>query len=517
MASTFKDLPNNTASSWWKDPSLRRNVATAIICYFGSYSLGYDGSYLNGLQSLTTWQTYWDHPRGTRLGLISAMSYLPALAIMPVYPIICDYGGRRFSAMLGCLILFAGAILGGLATNEGMLLGGRALVGIAGSFLSLACNLLCNEILHPRLRSVGSAFFLVFYYTGSATSAWISYGVIRGGWASEWSWRLPTIVQAAGPCIVFFGSFFIDESPRFLMARGKREKALKVLARQHANGKENDPLVVHEMQEIEAALEREKREKLGFLSFLKTPGNRRRLLIVALTGTGTQATGITVFSYYLAPALRLAGVTNPSVQTGVNGGLALFNLVLAGVGASLVERVGRRKLWLISTVGMLFSYTILIGLSGGFASTQDKNTGLATIAFIFLTYGFYDIAWTPLAYSYTTEILPYSLRASGMALFIFGQKGSLAACQWINPIGLDAIGWKYYFVFFATLILYSVMLYLFFPETRGLSLEEVAMIFDDANEASNLQDRKEAVDAQVKFDRQLEHREFSGADSAKSA
>ncbi|GJN90853.1 hypothetical protein Rhopal_003867-T1 [Rhodotorula paludigena] len=500
MSKTFRDVENATASSWWKDPSLRKNVGCAIVVRLD------DGSYLNGLQSLATWNTYFDNPSGNRLGLISASSYLPSLVLLPLYAMSCDYFGRKPTAMLGSVILIGGAILGALATNEGMLIAGRALVGVAGSLIALSTNLLCNETLHPRLRSIGAAFFLVFYYMGSITSAWIAYGVIAADWSSDWSWRLPTLVQAAGPIIVLIGCFFIPESPRFLIARGKRERAITVLANQHANGQKDDPLVQHELEEIEEALEREKRERTGFMSFFKTKGNRHRLLIVLTTGTGSQANGVAIFSYYLAPALRLVGVTSALDQTVYNGGMQIYNLGLAVVGAALVERVGRRKLWLTSTGGMLVSYICLLGLSAGFDKSQNPQMGLATVAFMFLCYGWYDIAWTPLAFSYTTECLPYSLRSSGMALFTWMQNAALSANQWLNPVGLEAIGWKFYFVFLATLIMYLVLIYFLFVETRGLSLEEVALLFD--NEATSLAGKKEAADAQVKFNnkqKEIEH------------
>ncbi|BGP40506.1 hypothetical protein JCM10449v2_004468 [Rhodotorula kratochvilovae] len=514
MSKTFRDVPNNTADSWWKDPSLRRNMGAAIICYFGTY--------LNGLQSLQTWNDYFDTPSGNRLGLISASSYLPSLVLLPFYSLACDYFGRRPVAFAGSILLIGGAILGALATNEGMLIAGRAIVGVAGSLVALATNLLCNEVLHPRLRSVGAAFFLVFYYTGAIVSSWVAYGVILNEWTSDWSWRLPTLLQALGPTVIAVGAFFIPESPRWLLARGHREKAIRVLADHHANGDENDALVQHELEEIEEALAREKREKTGFRTFLSTKGNRHRFLIVLTTGTGSQANGVAVFSYYLAPALRLVGVTSALQQTGINAGMAIYNLGLAIVGAALVERVGRRPLWLASTAGMLVSYVCLIGLSAGFAQSANKSMGLATVAFMFLCYGCYDIAWTPLAFSYTTEILPYSLRASGMALFVWCQNAALSLNQWINPIGLEAIGWKYYFIFMATLIMYLVLIWFLFVETKGLALEEISLLFDH-NEAGGLagglKAKKEAADAQVKMGNKqrdiahLEHKDTESKDA----
>ncbi|GAA6023124.1 hypothetical protein JCM8202_004682 [Rhodotorula sphaerocarpa] len=531
MTVLWSDLDNNVSpGAWYKDRSLRRNVLLAFICWFGSFCLGYgqsphlllrpgphrfpgseelilepppaDGSYMNGLQAMSTWNEAFGHPAGNKLGIISASSYLPSLVVLPVFPIICDRLGRRWTAVIGGLVTIVGAIIGAAANDLGMLIVGRAIVGPGGSLLLLATNLLLNETLHPRFRAVGASVFLCFLYVGSITSSLISFGAVQGGWRSSWSWRLPTLLQALGPLVILGGLPWLPESPRYLVSKGKRQQALQILAQQHANGKEDDPLVLFELGEIEGAIEREIIQKQGFRAFFKTKGNRHRLLILLSVGTGTQGLGNAVLSYYLAPVLILAGITSSVQQTGLNVGLQIFNLIAALIGASLTERVGRRPLWKISSGAMLVAFSGLLAMSAGFAETGKKNLGFASIAFIFLSYGAYDIAWTPLAYSYTTEILPYSLRASGISLLIWVQNATLCANQWVNPIGLGAAGWKFYFLFIATIIFFNIMVWWKFVETKGLSLEEVCLIFD-GNEATNMHDRKEAADAQVKYDRKM--------------
>ncbi|GAA5954338.1 hypothetical protein JCM3765_004426 [Sporobolomyces pararoseus] len=476
---TLKTLQNNTASKWYKDPSLRKNMLAATVCYFGSFALGYDGSYLNTCQSLPTWQRYFDYPTGTRLGLFSASAYLPSLILLPAFSIICDKLGRRIAAAIGAVLVIAGAIIGALAKNEGMLIAGRILVGTPGSLLVLGANLLLNEILHPRLRSIGGALFLTAYYTGSTVAAWVGYAVVGNDSLGDWSWRLVTLLQCLGPAIFLVGLVcFVPESPRYLLAAGRREDAHKVLAAHHSNNKYDDPLVLKEIEEIEEAIEREKNSKEGFLSFLRTPGNRHRLLIVVVVSCGSQSNGVSLFSYYLSPVLQTIGVTSARQQTAINGGLNIYNLGLALFGALSCERLGRRPLWIYATAGMLISYTCLIGLSAGYAKTQSAGLGYGVICFIFLAFGCYDIAWTPLSFSYTTEILPYSLRAPGMALFVFLQNVCQVLNQFINPVGLESSGWRYYFVFWALLIVLLGVIIWKFPETKGRSLEEVALIFD---------------------------------------
>lgn len=81
-------------------------------------------------------------------------------------------------------------------------------------------------------------------------------------------------------------------------------------------------------------------------------------------------------------------------------------------------------------------------------------------------------------FGYTTEILPYSIRGKGIAVELFSIYGSLIIAAFCNPIGIEDIGWKYYIVFCCLLALFLPVVYLFFPETKGRSLEEIAVIFD---------------------------------------
>lgn len=94
--------------------------------------------------------------------------------------------------------------------------------------------------------------------------------------------------------------------------------------------------------------------------------------------------------------LELVGITDYAAQSGINGGLAVWNLILAYAGSLQAERFGRRSLFLLSTGGMLVSYIVITGLSGGFATTGSSSVGIAVVPMLFIFYGFYDIGWTPL-------------------------------------------------------------------------------------------------------------------------
>ncbi|KAL7003879.1 hypothetical protein EMMF5_006583, partial [Cystobasidiomycetes sp. EMM_F5] len=183
-------------------------------------------------------------------------------------------------------------------------------------------------------------------------------------------------------------------------------------------------------------------------------------------------------SYYLAPILRLLGITNAAQQGGINAGLAMFNLLAAAIGAQFVERWGRRPLWLTGAVGMFFSFVVVTGLSAGFANSKEAALGTAVIPFLYIFYGFYDICLTILPTLYIPEILPFHLRSKGMAVYGFFQAVSVSFNQWVNPVALAAITWKYYIVYLAVQLAFIAFVWLLIKETKGMTIEEVSKIFD---------------------------------------
>jgi hypothetical protein len=143
--------------------------------------------------------------------------------------------------------------------------------------------------------------YLSSFYIGSTFSAWLCFGMI--GWNSSWAWRLPSLFQALGSFIT--GTYiicgFMAESPRWLVSVGKDAAALTTLAKMHANGDEQDELVLVEFNEIKTGLAADREKKSNtYRSLFQTPGNRKRLLVSVVTAMGTQLNGVGLVSYYLA-------------------------------------------------------------------------------------------------------------------------------------------------------------------------------------------------------------------------
>lgn len=166
------------------------------------------------------------------------------------------------------------------------------------------------------------------------------------------------------------------------------------IAEHHAGGDINSPLVIYETEEIINTIkaEQEAHSSASYADMLTTKGNRWRLLISVSLGIFSQWSGNGVVSYYLAMVLQTVGITSVTHQTLISACLQVWNLLWAVAAAAMVEKLGRRPLFLTSAGTMLTSYIAITGLSGSFASTENSAVGLAVIPLLFIFFAGYDIA-----------------------------------------------------------------------------------------------------------------------------
>lgn len=146
--------------------------------------------------------------------------------------------------------------------------------------------------------------------------------------------------------------------------------------------------------------------------------------------------------------------------------------------AFLTAKVRRRVQFLISTVGVLAVFSAQTLCAALFNERGDTAAGTTVIAMLFLFYAFYNLAWNALIFSYPVEVLPYPIRAKGYAILMFVGKLANFINSFVNPVGLAALGWKYYIVYVVWLCIEVAGVYFFVVETKGPSLEAIADRFD---------------------------------------
>ena len=333
-----------------------------------------------------------NHPKGAWLGFINAIYWLGTGISAPIAGWLANKFGRKIPIYSGYIFLILGTILQSAANSEAEFVLARFCLGCCSAFYGNVVPLLINEISYPTHRGITSALYNCGWYVGSIVAAWVTYGTRNYG--DSWAWRIPSVLQCLLPILALPGLFIASQSPRWLLAQGRTDEARSILARDHAGGDLDDPLVSYEMIEIESALkaEREAKDSSGYIDMIKTPGNQRRLFITVTLAIFSQWSGNGVVSYYLALVLETVGITSVTDQTLISGCLQIWNLLFAVAASCLVDRLGRRVLFLASAATMLVSYIIITGLSGSFASSHHGPTGIAVIPFLFIFFAGYDIS-----------------------------------------------------------------------------------------------------------------------------
>ncbi|EXF79923.1 lactose permease [Colletotrichum fioriniae PJ7] len=495
---------------WYLTPHLLKLNLLLLVPLFSSASVGYDGSMMNGLQTLPQWRQFFGNPEGAILGLMNAVYPLGKVVALFVVTYISDRYGRKLPLVLGLVACIGFAILQGMSKDLPSFVVARALLGFFTTFISQPSPILITELAYPTHRGRITALYNTFFYFGSIFAAWCTFGTFKI--ASTWSWRIPSLLQGAVPVIQLMGVYFLPESPRWLMRRGRKDEARKVFADSHAGGNLNDPLVDFEMREVELTLgeEAEAMSQSSWLELVRTPANRKRTLIACIVGFSSQWNGVAVVSYYLSLVLNTIGITEVKDQTLINGMLQIFNWIISTfLGALMVDRLGRRPLFLISTAGMLASYIAWTGLTSHFVASRDEGTGRAVVAFIFIFYFFYDIAWTPLLQAYPVEIFPYTLRGRGLSVTYITAFTGLIIGNQVNPIAMKAIAWKYYIVFCCVLGVLFVIIWFLFPETKGHTLEEIREVFEGKSGNAKVEDVEGGEEEETKKDGKVKQVELA--------
>lgn len=463
---------------WYNNRRIIALNAWIVLLLITSSTNGFDGSMMNGLQALDQWKKDFNNPSGGKLGLLNAIQSIGSLAAYPFAPYLSDGIGRRRTVWIGALIMCGATALQTAAQSVGMFIGARFLIGFGLTFAANAAPMLVTEIAYPPYRAPLTSLYNSLWFSGAIVAAWTTYGTFKIH--NSWAWRTPSALQGLPSVIQLVLVLFAPESPRWLVSKGRDAEAIRTLAYYHADGNENDALVRFEYDEIKSAIEFDQTvaANVGYKALFTTPGNRKRLRIIIALAFFSQWSGNNLVSNYLDKVFDTIGVTSATTKLLVNGLLAIWNLCWACAAAFSVDRIGRRKLFLTSAAGMLVFFTVQTICSAQYAIHGTQGAGYAVIAFIFIYYAHYDIAFTPLIVSYTVEILPYALRAKGFNVFNFAISLSLIFNQYVNPIALKHLKWKYYIVYCCWLVFELIYLYMFVVETKGLSLEETAALFD---------------------------------------
>ncbi|KAH9883797.1 general substrate transporter [Xylariomycetidae sp. FL2044] len=481
--------------SWLSNKGIMKLNLILGLSLISSYATGYDGSMMNGLQSLDNWKAFFNNPGANDLALLNAIQNIGQLAALPFCAGVCDALGRRPALLISAFVMLIGVALQAGAQNTGMFIAARGVLGFGLALNITAAPLLIMETAHPTQRAPLVSIYNSLWGLGALVAAWTTYGTFRIG--NTWAWRIPSLLQALSSILQLALCWAVEESPRWLISRDRDAEAEALIVKYHANGDAADPLVPLEMEEIRTALrlEIEAQGQTTYLSFFSTPGNRRRFFIVLAVGFFSQWSGNGIISYYLTLILNSVGYTSQETQTLINGLLTLWGMLWGLAFSFWVNRFRRRTLFLGSTIGCLMVYIVWTALEATYEMSTDLSadgsggpSGVAkgVVAMIFLYNAVFAAGWGALQVTYVVEILPFNLRARGLVLYNLFVACALIFNQYANPIGVTNSGWKFYITYCVWLAVEAVVVYFLFVETGKLSLEETAAVLDGSEMENKL-------------------------------
>ncbi|KAF2258984.1 general substrate transporter [Lojkania enalia] len=491
--------------SWIRKPNLRFLYFLLVPAAIGiEITSGFDSQLINALQIVPSWKTHFHDPQGSLKGIIAAAYSLGAILSLPFIPWVDNKFGRRGSIFIGSAIMVIGAIIQGFSTHVAMYIVARLLLGFGIPACIVAGSSLIGELGYPKERPILTSLFNVSYFFGQIIAAGIVFGT--NSIASNWAWRIPSLLQLAPSLLQIAFVYLLPESPRWLISHDRIEEAEAILVKYHAEGNPDSEFVKGEIEQIRTTIQLEaEASKRSWLDLLATSGMRRRTLITSMLGLFTQWSGNTLISYFFGDLMSMIGINDDVTKQKLNVGYAAWSLVTGATVALIVTRFKRRTLYMLCTLSLLAVYTgwtvsMQKATTAEDAGGHNAGASIASAFFIFAYQPCYNIGFNALTYTYMVEVWPYMERSRGIAVFqLFGRLAGFFT-TFVNPIGLDNISWKWLIVYVCWLTYEVVFVWFFFPETAGRTLEELAFLFE-GDERAHL--ASEAVEKTLHADEKL--------------
>ncbi|CEL11229.1 hypothetical protein ASPCAL14332 [Aspergillus calidoustus] len=464
---------------WYKVGSLVKLYLLLIAPLLTSTAWGFDQSLTNGLQSVNVFMNNFGNPSGSRLGFFGASASVGGLVACIIGGPLSEKYGRKVMCSGGAALIVAMAIMQTFSTNFEMFTGGKLLIGLGSFFQQVAAPVLVTELAHPKQRVFITSLYNTSIFIGLIIGAWVTFATYRI--ESQWSWKLPALLQIALPSYQMIMVWFCPESPRWLVSKGRIEEARAILIKYHGNGIEDD-IVRFEMQEIIAGVESDKTVMKFNLESMKaiitSKGNLRRLWLCIVTAVGSQTIGGGFTANYLPLILDQIGMKTEKQQTLINACISIFNWVVCLLSAFVIPRVGRRTIFLVSAVGVNVTFLIWTILTERYTVSNDVNLGIGVLVMIVSGSFFVCICWIPLVIAYPLETVTTKQRSIFFAITMFTINVTAFINSYMSPVGIDNIGWRYYIPSCVWNAILLIIIYFTFVETTGLTLEEIATLFD---------------------------------------
>jgi len=386
--------------------------------------------------------------------------------------IVSDKFGRKWPLLLSAFLFTIASLGTGSASSYLIFVIFRMVGGVGIGLASALSPMYIAEVAPSHLRgrfvSLNQMTIVIGILAAQVVNLLIAHKVplgatdefIRASWNGQIGWRWMFYACSVPAGAFFILTFFLPESPRWLIKAGKSEKAFPTLNR--IGGEE---FAREEMANIQASLN-DVSEKVDFKAVLN-PKFRKVLVIGVVLAIFQQWCGINTVFNYAEEIFKAAGY-------GVND--TLFNIVITGsvnlictlIAMFTVDRWGRKKLMILGSTGLAVTY-ILLGSAFYF-----QLKGVAVLSLVVIAIGIYAMSLAPIVWVILSEIFPNRIRGAAMAIATFALWIACFILTFTFPLlnkGLGAAGT--FWVYAGICILGFLFILKKLPETKEKSLEEI--------------------------------------------
>jgi sugar porter (SP) family MFS transporter len=426
---------------------------STLIGALGGLLFGFDTAVISGTTDALT-HAYGLSPKLLGVTVTSALVGTILGAMFAGFP--GERIGRRDSLKLTAVLYLISALGCAFAWNWGALVAFRVIGGLGIGASSVLGPMYIAEIAPAKLRGRLVGIFQINIVFGILVAYFSNYLISRSGFGlKDWRWEFGV---AAIPAALFLVLLFtIPRSPRWLVKTGRLEEARSVLQK---IGEEN---FNQEVQDIADSIHLEQNQPQEPLFSKKYAFP---IFLAVSIGMFNQLAGINAILYYLNDIFAFAGYSKVSGNLQAVA-IGATNLLFTLIAMSVIDKIGRKTLLLIGAAG---TAVCLAGVAAIFFTHHNQSYLLlilvAYIAFFAFSQG--AVIWV-----YLAEVFPNAVRAKGQSLGSFSHWFMNGAISLVFPI-LAASSGAYPFVFFAAMTVLQFFVVLFFyPETKGITLEDM--------------------------------------------
>lgn len=453
-------------------------ILISVVATIGGFLFGFDSGVINGtVDGLKT--AFNSDSVGTGFNVASM---LLGCAIGAFFAgTLADKLGRRTILIVASVFFTISAWGSGMAQGSMEFVVYRIIGGLAVGAASILAPAYISEVAPAKYRGRLSSIQQIAIISGLFI-AFVSNYIIaqRAGGSTElfaWgyeAWRWMFWIELIPAVTFFFALMLIPESPRFLVASRKKDKAMAVLNR--LMGEEEARL---KFEEIDASLASDHhRPRLRDIAD-KKHGLRPIVWVGIGLATFQQLVGINVVFYYGAVLWQSAGFSeSDALLINVVSGAVSIGACLVAI--MLIDRIGRKPLLMIGSIGMAVTLSVMAFVfgsaavqSGGDLQLTD-NAGTIALVAANLYVIFFNMSWGPVMWVMLGEMFPNQIRGSGLAVSGVAQWGSNFAITMTFPILLAGIGLGGAYGLYAVCAVLSIIFVAKFThETKGIELEDM--------------------------------------------